>query len=114
MKTLKEEREAIVEEFRNLYVEIEEVMERSVLDRYESWLRTALLSHEEKVVASANSDFKSLEESYMALKDDYSEICRALGFKGNAWFGDPLESHETIIKRAKELALTFPITDEKV
>lgn len=37
--------EVLVEEFRNLYVEIEEVMERSVLDRYERWLRTALTTY---------------------------------------------------------------------
>jgi len=38
----------VVEEFRNLYVEIEEVMERSVLDKYEHWLTQTLQAERQK------------------------------------------------------------------
>lgn len=48
--------------------------------------------------------YKQQEQEWMVLKDQYSEIARALGFKGDAWFDDPLASHEEIVKRAKELA----------
>lgn len=49
-------------------------------------------------------EYKNMEQSWMVLKDQYSEVARALGFEGDAWFGDPLESHDEIVKRAKELA----------
>jgi hypothetical protein len=48
--------------------------------------------------------FKDLEQSYMAIKDQYAEIACALGFEGDAWFGDPLASHKEIVARAKELS----------
>lgn len=41
----------------------------------------------------------------MTLKDDYREICRALGFKGDAWFGDPLVKRSEIVAKAKELVV---------
>lgn len=44
---------------------------------------------------------KSLEQSWMSLKDDYSEICRAIGIKGDAWFGDPIISHKEILEHIK-------------
>ena len=49
------------------------------------------------------SEFKAAEQAYMVVKDQYSEVARALGFEGNAWFGDPLARHEEIVARAERL-----------
>lgn len=49
-------------------------------------------------------EYKSLEQSWMVLKDQYSEIAIALGFKGDSFWGDPLVSHTDILERARELA----------
>lgn len=49
-------------------------------------------------------EYKAMEQSFMNEKDKYAEVARALGFDGDAWFGDPLASHEEIVKRAKELS----------
>jgi len=48
--------------------------------------------------------YKSMEQSFMVLKDQYSEVARAMGFPGDAWFNDPLASHEEIVARAAEVA----------
>lgn len=61
-----------------------------------------------KIAREENTEYKSLEQSFMALKDDYSEICKALGFKGDAWFGDPLVPHKEIIKKAELLQALNP------
>jgi hypothetical protein len=37
------------------------------------------------------------EQQWMILKDQYSELARAAGSEGDAWFGDPLESHEDVL-----------------
>ncbi len=50
------------------------------------------------------SEFKDAEQSYMVVKDQYSEIARALGFEGDAWFDDPLAGHDEIVARARRLA----------
>ena len=50
------------------------------------------------------SEFKAMEQSWMVLKDQYSEIARALGFAGDAWFDDPLASHDQIVSRASRYA----------
>ena len=47
--------------------------------------------------------YKGMEQAWMVLKDQYSEVARALGFEGNAWFGDPLAEHKKIVEVAKEL-----------
>lgn len=57
--------------------------------------------------------YKAGEQSWMVLKDQYSEVARALGFEGDAWFGDPLASHEDIVARAKELAEQRPIVAQQ-
>jgi hypothetical protein len=44
------------------------------------------------------------EQQWMILKDQYSELARAAGSEGDAWFGDPLESHEDVLARIKTLA----------
>lgn len=44
------------------------------------------------------------ELNWMHLKDQYSELARAAGSPGDAWFGDPLESHEQVLARIKALA----------
>lgn len=48
-------------------------------------------------------EYKALEQAWMSLKDDYAELARALGVKGDAWFGDPLKSHKEVIAVAKSL-----------
>ncbi len=45
---------------------------------------------------------KQREDDWLILKDQYSELARALGFEGDAWFGDPLASHGEILIRAEE------------
>ncbi|MFK4647251.1 hypothetical protein QIH93_15150 [Bradyrhizobium ottawaense] len=44
------------------------------------------------------------ELQWMHLKDQYSELARAAGSPSDAWFGDPLESHEQVLERIKALA----------
>jgi len=48
-------------------------------------------------------ELKGLEAMYMSLKDDYSELARALGFEGNSFWGDPLVSHKEVLAKAKAL-----------
>lgn len=48
-------------------------------------------------------DLKSLEVSYMVIKDQYAELAKALGFEGDAFFGDPLADHQAIVDKAKEV-----------
>ena len=47
--------------------------------------------------------YKAEEQAWMVLKDQYSEVARALGFEGDSWFGDPLAKHEEIVERAQHL-----------
>lgn len=49
------------------------------------------------------SDYKSLEQSYMCLKEEYSEVARALGFEAAGLWGDPNETHAQIVDRATEV-----------
>lgn len=49
---------------------------------------------------SIRDDYKAMEQSYMVLRDQYSEIARALGFKGVSLWDDPVEDHDTIVARA--------------
>jgi hypothetical protein len=51
--------------------------------------------------AHLNQEIKSLEMSYMSIKDDYSELARAFGIEGDAWFGDPLMSHKEVLERVR-------------
>lgn len=51
-----------------------------------------------------SQEYKSLEQSWMVLKDQYSELARALGFEAVSLWGDPLDPHEKIVERARELA----------
>ena len=46
---------------------------------------------------------KGLELDWLMLKDQYSEVARALGFGGDSFYGDPLVSHEEVVARAKQL-----------
>jgi hypothetical protein len=55
--------------------------------------------------ASNHDEDKSLEQSWMVLKDQYSELARAIGFEGDSWFGDPLAEHDEVLKRANEFAV---------
>jgi hypothetical protein len=49
-------------------------------------------------------DYKELEISWHQLKDQYSELARALGMPGDPFWGDPLDSHAVVLARAKELS----------
>lgn len=46
---------------------------------------------------------KAFEQSYMVLKDEYSELARALGFQRNAMFDDPLECHAEVLAKVVQL-----------
>ena len=46
---------------------------------------------------------KYLEQQNMVLMDKYNEVARALGFKGNGWWGDVNEQHNVVVERAKFL-----------
>jgi hypothetical protein len=46
---------------------------------------------------------KQLEQQWMVLKDQYSELARALGFTGDSFWGDPIETHEEILATAIRL-----------
>lgn len=50
---------------------------------------------------SLRDDYKSLEQSYMLLRDQYSDIARALGFPGVGPWDDPIVEHADIIARAQ-------------
>lgn len=60
--------------------------------------------------ATWRDQYKSMEQSWMVLRDQYSEIARALGFEGDSWFGDPLASHAEILERAEAAAATWRAT----
>lgn len=55
-------------------------------------------------VEEDRDELKGLEAMYMSLKDDYSELARALGFEGASFWGDPLVSHAEVLARAKTLS----------
>lgn len=81
---------------------------------FEKLLTTLTTKHQEELgkaveardieYSELRGKYKGMEASWMHLRDQYSEIARALGFDGDAWFGDPLASHEEIVSRAKKLA----------
>ena len=56
------------------------------------------------------NDYKTLEQEYMSLKDDYSEIARELGFEGVGFWGDPIVSHKEIIDKVRELVNKASLT----
>lgn len=47
--------------------------------------------------------YKSAEQAYMLMRDQYSEVARALGFDGEGYWGDPMATHEEIVERATAL-----------
>ena len=49
------------------------------------------------------NEYKAIEQSWMYLKDQYAEVARALGFEGDAWFGDPLADHAEIVAKARTI-----------
>lgn len=53
---------------------------------------------------SLRDEAQSSELSWMQLRDEYSEVARALGVPSDSFWGDPLVSHSDILARAKELA----------
>ena len=48
-----------------------------------------------------NQKVRSLEQAYMSVKDEYSELARAFGIEVDAWFGDPLISHKEILEQVE-------------
>jgi hypothetical protein len=47
------------------------------------------------------AEAKSWEQTFVETKDEYSELARAIGIRGDTWFGDPLEPHHEVVERAK-------------
>jgi hypothetical protein len=47
--------------------------------------------------------YKSLEISWHQLKDQYSEIARAVGMPSDPFWGDPLGSHADVLARVQQL-----------
>jgi hypothetical protein len=47
--------------------------------------------------------FKGMEQRWMCLKDDYSQLARAAGAPHDAWFGDPFEKHAETLKRVEDM-----------
>ena len=45
------------------------------------------------------------EQAFMAMKESYAEVARALGFEGDGFWGDPYASQEEIVERAHEYRL---------
>lgn len=54
---------------------------------------------------SSSDEIRGLEQQWMLLKDEYAELARAVGANGDAWFNDPLESHQDIVKMALNIRL---------
>ena len=48
-------------------------------------------------------EYKELEQSYMVLRDQYSELAKAAGFSECGFWGDPIEHHEIILTRMKRM-----------
>lgn len=50
-------------------------------------------------------EIKQLEQAWMVLKDDYSELVRLIcpEVKADGYFGDPLIEHKEVVERLKEL-----------
>lgn len=62
------------------------------------------VDHEADTAASAlRQEFKALEQSFMVLKDQYSELAQAIGVEADAFWGDPLEDHAGVMAKAKLL-----------
>ena len=55
-------------------------------------------------MATWRDKYKAAEQAFMVERERYSEVARALGFEGDAWFGDPLVPHTNVVERAKEFA----------
>lgn len=53
---------------------------------------------------AARDDYAGLEISWHQLRDEYSELARALGVPGDGFWGDPLVSHADVMARANELS----------
>ncbi len=51
-------------------------------------------------------EFKDLEQQLMVLRDRYAEIARALGFEGDAFWGDVHDSHAQILEAARNARWT--------
>lgn len=87
---------------------------QKLLQNLEKRLLHDLTTHTDKRVSELHQEVKSLEQSWMSLKDEYSSLCRALGFEGDAWFGDPKVPHAEIIAKAKELIQEAKQADKRV
>ena len=78
------------------------------MDAYEA-LSAAIQATEGKDFSSVDpvedcwDRYECLKQDWMLLLDEYSEVAKALGFKGNGFFDDVIEPHEVIVARANEL-----------
>lgn len=59
------------------------------------------LIYREKDKTYWRDSFKRLEQIYQLKCDDYAELAKIVGATPNAWFGDPVESHEEIMEMAR-------------
>lgn len=50
---------------------------------------------------------KALEQEWMVLKEQYSDLCRAAGIPENALWGDPIWSHESCVSHIERLLATY-------
>lgn len=46
------------------------------------------------------AEAKAMEQAFMVAKDEYSSLARAIGIRGDGWFGDPPGSHDEVVQHA--------------
>jgi hypothetical protein len=106
--------EEIVEELKNDWVDSSGVSVIEFIELFVGRKISQLLQSERDRVEEdkeydmfhLRQEVKSLEQSVMNEMDKYQSLAKALGFEGDAWFGDPLASHQEILAKAQ--ALTNP------
>lgn len=59
-------------------------------------------------------EYKSLEQSYMSLLDEYHEIARTLGFSGRDFWGDVSVGHSAILARARACKAAYDVVMKEV
>lgn len=59
--------------------------------------------HETDSASYWRQEYKGMEQAFMNVMSEYSDVALAMGFEGNSFFGDPLADHAEIVERAREL-----------
>ncbi|HKR96537.1 MAG TPA: hypothetical protein VJW55_14275 [Candidatus Angelobacter sp.] len=52
--------------------------------------------------ADQRDEFKALEQAYMVLKDQYTELAKALGAPAIGFWGDSAWPHAALLKAARQ------------